>query len=95
MPITEVNTDPLYSKDTEDYLSKADRRITYGFRAALEMLHIPSPSFANRKTRTISAVMADYHADNPVEAVLDHQRDLETNWQAGKAARDARMNKNV
>lgn len=95
MPITEVNTDPLYSQYTAEYLASADRRITYGFRAALEMLHIPVPSFAVRKSRRISSVLADYHADNPVEAMNDRQRKLETEWEASKADRILRNAVNV
>lgn len=87
MPIINVNTDAIYSQDTADYLTNADRRITYGFRAALEMLHIPAPSFAIRKSRRISDVLRDYHADNPVEAMQDRQRKLETKRDASEADR--------
>jgi hypothetical protein len=95
MPIIQVNTDTVYSQDTADYLSNADRRITYGFRAALEMLHIPAPAFATRKSRRISDVLADYHTDNPVEAVMDRQRKIKTNMDASKADRILRDAVNV
>lgn len=86
----EVNTDRIYSQDTAEYLATADRRIVSGFRFALELqgLEIPAAALVRPSgPRRRADVLKDYHADNPVKAIQDHQRELQISWEASKADR--------
>ena len=95
MPLSEINTDPIYSEQVANYLAAADRRIIYGFRACLELLKIELPSAALRRPagRRIAGIMDDYDADNPVEAVRDRYRKIEQGHALSVAAMKDRFNR--
>lgn len=93
-----VDPAPLHSADMTDYLTRADRRILIGFRAALEALIIPVPDAALRRPSgrpTIRNLSGAYNADNPAEAVRDSQQKLQAGWDASKAERDRRSDTDI
>jgi len=60
--MTSIDLSKLDAPQVAAYFDTADRRITSGFRIALQLLGIPVPLYAERKPsgpRTISALMAD------------------------------------
>lgn len=64
-----VADDALFSREAELYFVGADRRVMIGLRAALELLGLPLPDYAQRKPpgpRTASAkvIAAMYAADH-------------------------------
>jgi hypothetical protein len=62
-----INDDIINSTEAETYFTKSDRRIAIGFRACLELLGIPVPSYAGRRKpgRTPAmSVMTAFGADH-------------------------------
>ena len=69
MTQTYINTDVLHSAHVAEYLTKSDRRIRCGFRAALELLGLPLPDAAVRTPpgyKPGKVIAAAYGADAPV-----------------------------
>lgn len=88
----------LHTNDVMEYLATADRRIVSGFRFALELLDLELPEAARARPtgpRRGKAVLADYYANHPVEAVQDRRRKIDAGVAASHAARVARENRNA
>jgi hypothetical protein len=67
-----VSDDVINSPAASAYFSRADRRVMIGLRAALEMLSIPIPAYAERKPigrPPAKAVREAYRKDHPGELV--------------------------
>lgn len=67
-----VNDDILTSPAAIDYFARADRRVLIGLRAALEMLGLPVPEYAERKPMGRppgKAINQAYRAEHPGEPV--------------------------
>lgn len=68
-----VTDDILSSPQAEAYFQRSERRIQAGFRAALELLGLPLPGYAQRRApgpRPSKAIAAAYAADNPAYTPL-------------------------
>lgn len=64
----QVDYSVIYSPEAQGYFARADRRVTIGLRAALELLGIPVPDYAVRRKpgRTPARdVLAAFSADYP------------------------------
>lgn len=76
-----IDTGVFDTPQAEEYFTKADHRILCGCRAALEMLGIPLPDWAQRKPtgpKPGHRIMAAYRADNPetlAEATMRKSRE--------------------
>ena len=63
-----IDYEVIHSPEAEAYFNRADRRVTIGLRAALELLGIPVPQYAVRRKpgRTPARdVLAAYAVDHP------------------------------
>jgi hypothetical protein len=76
-----IDTGVFDTPQAEEYFTKADHRILCGCRAALEMLGIPLPEWAQRKPtgpKPGHRIVAAYRADNPetlAEATIRKSRE--------------------
>jgi len=64
--MTSIDLSKLDAPQLATYFNTADRRITSGFRLALQLLGIPVPLYAERKPsgpRAVAALMADLDRD--------------------------------
>lgn len=59
MPTLTVTTDLIESQQAATYFTNADRRVMIGLRATLEMLRLPVPEYARRKTTGVAPNPAD------------------------------------
>ena len=69
MAIRTINDDLILSAEAGDYFKRADRRIMIGLRAALELLDLPIPPYAQRQPtgprgRSGRGIAARYALDN-------------------------------
>jgi hypothetical protein len=67
-----ITDDKLHNEHVAEYFTRADSRITSGFRQALELFEIPLPEYAKRKPPgprpcrgLVAALAGDYPAERP------------------------------
>lgn len=76
--MTSIDLSRLDAPQVAAYFDKADRRITSGFRLALQVLGIPLPAYAERKPsgpRPVADLMADLDRDTgPISTYREEKR---------------------